>query len=111
MKKMNDSELLKYFIKLMETGLNEDNRELKEALNEIFERLKSTKYEVKEKGIIVGKPVNILLFTNEELIIILKCLQIGLVSNELEAEGIKYEAIQKAFEKVSHIQKVVAEIN
>ena len=82
MQKMNDSELIKYMIKLIETGLKEDSRERREAKEEILKRLNSTRYEIKEKGIIVGKPVNILLFTNDELVIILKCLHLGLVNDE-----------------------------
>jgi hypothetical protein len=104
LKEMNDEELLNYFTKLNQSQINIYAREYRETFDEIKERMNKERYIVREKGIIEGKPANILLFTNQELMIMSKAVFSKLNDG---LEGYTYEEIQKAFEKIDYIQKII----
>lgn len=67
LKEMTNAQLLFYFTKLIKSNCNEESREYRKAKEEISHRLESKTRYVTEKGTLVGQPVNILVFSEEEL--------------------------------------------
>jgi len=67
LKDMGNRELISYLIKLIESGCETKSRERKEAVSEILSRLERKTRYITEKGTLNGQPVNILIFSEEEL--------------------------------------------
>jgi hypothetical protein len=67
LKEMQDRDLIAYFEKLIESGCNEDSRERRQAEHEILGRLGGKTRYITEKGTVIGQPVNLLYFSEDEL--------------------------------------------